>query len=67
MPTVTGQLTPAVVMPLARSRPGSVGTLMSRAYQYHAPAARLSGSSHVLLTMPCTDGGTPVIIVVCDG
>ena len=67
MPTVTGQLTAADVMPLARISTGSVGTLMSRAYQYQAPAARPSGSSHVLLMMPWMAGGTPVIIVVCDG
>ena len=41
--TVTGQLTAAVVSPRALTTPGSVGTFMSRAYQYQARVRGLLG------------------------
>ena len=43
MPTVTGQLTPAVLSPRARTAPGSVVTLIALEYQNHAWFERFSG------------------------
>ena len=44
IPIDTGHVTPAAVRPRPRTAPGSVCTWMARAYQYHAPFERFSGS-----------------------
>ena len=66
MPTETGHDTAAVVIPRSRAASISVGTRMPRAYQYHAPLLRSSGSRISLPKMPCTAGVTPVMSDVCD-
>ncbi len=64
VPTLTGQLTLAVLPPASCTTSHSVATFRSRAYQYQPSWFCLSGSNTVFAVMPCKAGHTPVIRVV---